>query len=77
MKKLNASRHLRRRARSTLVDCFRAHVLPEINAHLGTAGRWGIHGYAVWACTSMLGRVEAMVQYELDQAGGGNGTPGP
>ena len=71
MKKLTASRHLRRRARSTLVDCFRAHVLPEVNAHLGAARRWTIHGsgYAVWACTSMLGRVEAMVQFELDQAG--------
>lgn len=68
-KKVNASRHLRRRARSTLVDCFRAYVLPEINAHLRAEGRWGFHGYAVWACTSMLGRVEAMVQYELDHAG--------
>jgi hypothetical protein len=75
MKKLTASRHLRRRARSTLVDCFRAHVLPEVNSHLGAAGRWGMHGYAIWACTSMLTRVEAMIQYELDQGSGGNGSP--
>ena len=81
MKKLTASRHLRRRARSTLVDCFRAHVLPEINTHLGSTvtRRWGVHGYAVWACTSMLGRVDAMVQYELDQLAppnaNGNGAP--
>jgi hypothetical protein len=94
MKKVTASRHLRRRARSTLVDCFRAHVLPGVNARLGaaaaattttwtTTGRWGASGYAMWACTSMLGRVEAMIQHELNldqgpgQGGGGNGAAGP
>ena len=34
------------------------------------------HGYAVWVCTSMLGCIEAMIQYELEQVVGGNGGPG-
>ena len=46
------------------------HLRSEINAHLRADNHWGFHGYAIWVCMSMLGCVEAIIQPELNQAGG-------
>ncbi|KAF8576261.1 hypothetical protein K439DRAFT_676987 [Ramaria rubella] len=51
-----ASRFLRRRARSTLVNVYRRYVLPELRARLG------IPQYALWAARSTLARVEAEME---------------
>lgn len=53
------ARNLRRRARSTLVDVFRRHVLTVLSARAPSGG------YAEWVARSMVRRAEHMLSEEL------------
>ncbi|EMD36916.1 hypothetical protein CERSUDRAFT_95189 [Gelatoporia subvermispora B] len=60
----STSEHLRRRARSTLVESFRRFVLTELKPLMQPGG------YCAWVARSMLRRAEEHMAYLVQEAGG-------
>ena len=66
---LAQSRHLRRWARSTLVDIFRRFVLPELRVRPNIMSGAIIHaGYIKWIAEAMLDQTHARLNRMLDAA---------